>query len=491
MRSLKVRLFALWALSLLASMAVALLLFQLSRQSSAARVDRAEAVIARACDLIRDRFGFYAAGWTGPATASDARLRNDLATAVGLALARQDGVEGGIWQTEAGPLAYAYPTYEGTGPKTDLPVAERDQIQAVNAQAARDEQPASSSTAARSQTLLLHACPLTGPVDGLTAWTMIRVRTEGASQTLQLGLGVLMALMTVMSVWLGWVVLSWSRHLNGIEAALAGTGPAGIPSLGRTGERELDRIVDALNDAGTRLAKARHEADDMTARVARAERMAGLGRVAAGVAHEIRNPLAAARLQGENALAGDDSRRRTAIHDMLGQITRLDTLAGELLAMTQRVQPEPQPLDLAAFLHQVAAGHRDVAAARCVTLELAVPAATAILDPAIVRRILDNLLANAIRHAAGGGQVTLAASRAGNTLTLVVQDTGPGVSPELAGSLFEPFVTSRADGTGLGLAIARELADAHGGRLTLRSPGGAAAGQGAVFALELPQVSQP
>lgn len=487
MRSLKVRLFVLWSLSLLASVAVALLLFQLSRQSSAARLDRAEAVVARACDTIRERFAFYAAGWTGSTATADARLRSDLAAAVGLALARQYGVEGGIWQNEAGPLGYAYPTYEGTGPKTDLPLAELEQIQAINAQAARDEQPAASRAATRSQTLLLHACPLTGPINGLTAWTMTRVQTDGANQALQLGLGVLMALMIVMSTWLGWMVLSWNRHLSSIETALAGAGAAGMPALGRTGEKELDRIVDALNDAGARLVQARQEADAMALRVARAERLAGLGRVAAGVAHEIRNPLAAARLQGENALAGDDARRRTAIHDMLGQITRLDALAGELLAMTQRVQPQPERIDILTFLHAVAAGHQEVSAARRVALQVAACSGEAVLDPAIVRRILDNLLTNAIRHAGEGGTVTIAADRAGGTLTISVADTGPGVSAEMAGSLFEPFVTGRADGTGLGLAIARELADAHGGRLALLSAGDPASGRGAVFVLDLPQ----
>jgi len=483
MRSLSLRLLALWLLSLAASIAVALLLLQLSRQTSAAQAARAEAMVARACGLIGERYAFYTAGWLGPAAVpSDAAFRAGLTAAVSLALSRQDGVEGGIWQADAGPLAYAYPTYSGSGPKPDLPAAERDSIAAVNAQAVRDDQPAARSVASRTGVLLLHACPLGGPVPDMTAWTMARVQATGGLQPLQAGLAVLLALALLMSAWLGRLVRVWGRHVRGIEAALAGAGAAGMPAVRRTGERELDRIVDALNDAGRRLADARRDADALAARMAQAERLAGLGRIAAGVAHEIRNPLAAARLQGENALAGDDARRRAAIGDMLGQLGLLDGLVGELLAMTQRAQPRPAPVDLAAFLSSQAASHADVAAAKRLTLSVQDAAGVAVLDPQVVGRILDNLLANAIRHAPVGGAVTLQAERAPGRLALVVRDTGPGVPPDLADRVFEPFVTGRPDGTGLGLAIARELADAHGGRLCLRG-----AGPGAVFVLELPQ----
>ncbi len=485
MQSLKLRLFALWSLSLLASVAVGFLLFQLSRQSDQAQIGRAEAVIARACDLIRERYGFYATGWSGPG-AIDGRLRADLATTVGIALARQDGVEGGVWQAEAGSLAYAYPTYEGTGPKTDLPAAEREQIQAVNQQAARDEQPVDRRVTSRAQTLLLHATPLSGPIGGLTAWTMTRVHAARGYRPLQLGLGVLLGLMVLMSAWLGRTVLVWGRHVRGIEAALGGTGTAGMPAVGRTGERELDRIIDALNEAGLRLAEARRTSEAMALRVARAERLAALGRVAAGVAHEIRNPIAAARLQGENALAGDDARRRAAIGDMLGQIDRLDTLVGELLAMTQRVEPRPVRVELERFLRGQAAIHAETARAKGLAITVDAIEGTATLDPAVVGRVLDNLLANAIRHAPEHGTVRLAAERRTALLVLTVSDTGPGVPAAMAERLFEPFVTGRADGTGLGLAIARELADAHGGQLVLRSAGGKGGG-GAIFALELPQ----
>jgi signal transduction histidine kinase len=258
-----------------------------------------------------------------------------------------------------------------------------------------------------------------------------------------------------------------------------------MPEVPRTGERELDQIIGALNDAGKRLVAARREAETMAERAARAERLASLGRVAAGVAHEIRNPIAAARLQGENGLAGDDVRRTEAIGEMLVQLDRLDGLVSELLAMTQRALPRPIWIELANFLSDCIARHCAVAADRGVTLRAVGAAGAATLDPAIVGRVLDNLLTNAIRHAPEGGQVTITVERAAAGLMFVVEDSGAGVAHELTGQLFEPFVTGRPDGTGLGLAIARELADAHGGRLVLRRPGGAQPGQGAAFALEL------
>jgi signal transduction histidine kinase len=488
LHSLKLRLFGLWSLSLIASLAVGVLLIQLYQQSTRAQVGHAEVVVARACDLIRDRYGFYTAGWPGPAPdLADARLRADLTAVVALALAHQDGVEGGIWQTAGGSLAYAYPTYEGTGPKTDLPEAERAQIQAVNQRSARDEQPVGESVVSRAQTLLLHACPLNGPIGGLTAWTMTRVQATEGLRPLQLGLGVLFALMVLMSAWLGRMLVVWGRHVRGIEAALATAGQAGMPAVPRTGERELDRIIDALNDAGARLAAARRSAEQMAVRMARAERLAGLGRMAAGVAHEIRNPIAAARLQGENALAGDDARRVQAITDMLGQIDRLDLLVGELLAMTQRVDPRPVRLDLGAFLDEQVARHKDTAAAKRLTMDVRGADGAATFDSAVAGRVLDNLLTNAIRHAPAGGIVTLSAERDAGLLTLTVEDNGAGVSPAMQDQLFEPFVTGRPDGTGLGLAIARELAEAHNGRLILRPQ---RPGRGAVFALELPQTGE-
>lgn len=89
------------------------------------------------------------------------------------------GIEGGIWQAKVGSLAYAFPTYEGARPKTDLPQAEIPRIRAVNATALKEQRQASSHYAGSSQTVLFTACPLPGLVPDLTAWTMTRVFTFG------------------------------------------------------------------------------------------------------------------------------------------------------------------------------------------------------------------------------------------------------------------------------------------------------------------------
>jgi signal transduction histidine kinase len=103
-------------------------------------------------------------------------------------------------------------------------------------------------------------------------------------------------------------------------------------------------------------------------------------------------------------------------------------------------------------------------------------------DPAMLRRALDNLVQNALRATPAEGEIQIMATRAPGRLRIDITDTGPGIDSGIRATLFEPFVTTRADGTGLGLAIAREMVQAHGGTLTLQSGAG-----GAHFTIELRQ----
>jgi signal transduction histidine kinase len=171
---------------------------------------------------------------------------------------------------------------------------------------------------------------------------------------------------------------------------------------------------------------------------------------------------------------------------MLEQIARLDNLVTELLSMTHRREPHPKMVDLHRFLTGCADIHRTEAAARGINIKTESMLARGQIDPDMVGLILGNLLSNAVRHAPDGGEVSVSSAPLRGGIRFSVADTGSGVAAELRERLFEPFVTGRADGTGLGLAIARELAEAHGGKLTLLDPGGEMPGRGAVFALDLP-----
>ncbi|CAH2599753.1 Histidine kinase [Rhodovastum atsumiense] len=468
MRSLRSRLALLWALSLAASLAVGAMLVSLYRASAMAQAARAEAVATRICDVIDDRWGFYAAGWAGPAPPEgDASFRHDLSALLAGAVPLSPALEAGIWREGEGMLAR-----RGTalGPPDAAVLATVGEAVSEERQALR-----------RQDSLLgpvgIAACPLAGPVANLVAYVAVTVPEAEGPRVLQAGLAVLLALMLAMAALITWLQRTWARHVRGIAAALAAPESGELPRLAPTGERELDRIVAALDLARTRLAEARQRSEELAARVALSERLAALGRVAAGVAHEIRNPIAAMRLKAENALAGDEARRRAALEAILAQIARLDRLIGELLAMTQRRTPAPEAVDLPGFLAACAADHPRVAAMA--------PAGTrAVLDPALTRRALDSLLANARQLSPAGATVRLHGEVSGRMTRITVADDGPGVPAALRATLFEPFVTGRADGTGLGLAIARELAEAQGGTLLLADPGGE--GRGATFLLELP-----
>ncbi len=482
MRSLRTRLLALWLMLAVCGAVTALLLIEFYQQSTNAVVGRAEDAVARSCRELGDRYAFFVSGWRGVGSGDiDDVLKRELVGVVAAALSRAPGVEGGLWQVDQGSLAYAFPSYEGTGPKTDIPQAEISTIRQVNADALSSDRSVTVRQTGQSQVLVVHACPLSGPLAGVTGWTMTRVFAgQGrAYNQLLTGLGVLALTVLGSAIWLGIILYSWSRRIMRLEAALGShqAGQADLPALPTTGERELDRLVDALNTLGVRLAQERR-------RAAAAERLAAVGRLTAGLAHEIRNPIAAMRLKAENALAGDDERRKSALTAILQQVGRLDLLLRDLLAMTQQRHAKPAPTDLAAFLEGTIEPHREFAASKGVSLKMAEGGATippVLLDTEQLHRALDNLILNAIQNTPCGGTVRVEAESCDGRIIFRVHDTGPGIPDDIRDRLFEPFVTGRPDGTGLGLAIVREIARAHGGEV--RAASGV---NGATFEIVLP-----
>jgi signal transduction histidine kinase len=468
-----------WGLFLVAALVVGAMLIALYKETTTQRTDRAATSIARACDtIVREAHISGAADGT--------KTNADYAVAVDRALVPFIGVEGGVWRSGVGSLAYAYPTYEGSGQKTDLPQAEEPTIRQVAETAALAQRPIEWKRDTRSQVLLISACPIVGPAANTTAWTMTRVVTVGGTPFLlaTTGLAFLLVVLLGSAALLGRVLWRWSQKLRTVEVALS-AGAEDLPVLELTGQRDLDRIVGAINGAGAKATEARRRTVDLLQRVAEGERLAALGRVAAGVAHEIRNPIAAMRLKAENALANESDRSRStdALQVVVEQVGRMDQLLQNLLRSVQRSDIKREPMtDISRFLAEHAALFREQAGRRTITFDCPQQFATPVsFDKAQIGRALDNLILNAIQNSNDGAPITLRAAIVGNELHLSVADSGNGVPPAIREHLFEPFATGRPDGTGLGLAIVREVAEAHGGRVTLEHRS-----DGTTFTLALP-----
>jgi signal transduction histidine kinase len=485
-RSLRSRLVALLLLLIIAAAAAGALMFGLFRQSAAAQVGQAQSDIARSCEAIASAYRFFTTNWEGPSSLSpdgDKKLSQDLTVVVSSALRKRPGVEGGIRRNGSQSLAYAFPTYQGSGPKTDEPAAELPRIEGANRAALTEDRVVVSRFDASSQILLVAACPLPGPIAGLSAWAMTRIFTLAGDsyRLLMAGLAVLFCTVFAAAAVLARLTISWSNHTGRIEAALQGHDIEELPTLSATGERELDRIVHALNEAGQRLAIARNRSDNLARQLATGERLAAIGRLAAGVAHEIRNPIGAMRLKAENAIIGDAARKDQALSAIIGQIDRLDQLVQRLLSITAPDKAHTVRVELATYIQGFAAAHGDLAGAKGVTVRAQTNAQAWVFDPEKIRSAIDNLLINAIQAAPQNSVVTLAASSDGSRLMISVHDEGDGPPAAIREHLFEPFVTGRPEGVGLGLTIVREVAAAHDGIVQL-----AATPIGTTFEIILP-----
>ncbi|MBI3006891.1 MAG: hypothetical protein HYY53_01080 [candidate division NC10 bacterium] len=230
----------------------------------------------------------------------------------------------------------------------------------------------------------------------------------------------------------------------------------------------------------------------------RSQRLASLGDLAAGVAHEIRNPLNAIgvglqRLRREfgSGAGGEEYQRFLAL--MEGEVKRLDRIVSEFLGLARPLALAPAQCDLAALLREVAALTAEEAGRRRVEVEVnAAPALRAIqVDGDRLRQALLNLIRNAYEAMPRGGRLTLAARPAmlpggAAGLEVSVTDTGEGVPPERLPRIFDPYFTTRPGGTGLGLAIAHRIVEAHGGRIAVAST----VGRGSTFRILLPEGPQ-
>ena len=481
--SLRSALTSLWVLILILSLSIGAILVAVVRQGVSAHIDEAAARARAGCAAIKDRYERYFASGTRPtAPLSQEIVARELTFLLEVVLAEFDGMEGGIWDPANQFIAYAFPSYQGAAPKRDVPEAERPRIVELVSTVSRQGGMNAQRYETKREALLLHACSLAGSSHDV-AWTMTRVSADSSASNanLRLGLAILFLFAVLSGAWLWRLRRRWSNQVDQLEQAIAAYPLEQLPHIPETGERELDRIVAAVNHLSTRLATARDETGRLSKRLAHADRLASLGRMAAALAHEIRNPIAAMRLKAENALAQSPDRQQMALTAVLQQVHRLDGLLQRLMALIQPVDLDPQPVSLRAWLQDRIAHHQEHAEQSGVRLRSDAPETTAIFDGNSMARAIDNLMLNALQHTPAGGTIEVTIRTGNNTIIFSVEDSGHGVPHSERERMFEPFMTTRVDGTGLGLAIVREIAEAHNG--TVRYEPGR---QGARFTVELP-----
>jgi two-component system, NtrC family, sensor kinase len=220
-------------------------------------------------------------------------------------------------------------------------------------------------------------------------------------------------------------------------------------------------------------------------RLVESEKLAGIGRLAAGVAHEINNPLAVILGYARLLERGADDAARADLAVIEQETLRAREIVAGLLDLSRPQEPPPaDPVDLRQACDEVVVRLREAGLLDGVVVAVA-GTASAPGDAARLRQVLSNLVRNAAEAAGAGGHVEVAVSGAGGEVLVTVADDGPGLDDRARDRLFEPFFTTKERGTGLGLAISRAIARAHGGELEAANR----PGRGAVFTLRLPSAA--
>jgi len=240
-------------------------------------------------------------------------------------------------------------------------------------------------------------------------------------------------------------------------------------------------LADRLRVAGGRLEVATQRAEDV-------EHLAELGEIAAGLAHEIRNPLGSIRgsieLLRTSGSLSDEEKRLCEIVE--GEASRLNDLVSDMLDLSKPRTPKLVKVDLAVVCQDVVtlavrSGRGSDVEVRCEGLEEAFVRA----DADQLRQLVWNLVRNAVQASSGGDEVIVrvAEDTAPDRVVLEVEDSGPGISPEARQRIFDGFFTTRSKGTGVGLAVVKRIADSHQFTVDVRSE----EGQGATFRVGMPK----
>lgn len=312
-----------------------------------------------------------------------------------------------------------------------------------------------------------------------TGWTLLLLGVVGAVAGALAGFG---------------IARSWRRRLVELRVPIqsaAGSLDAVVGPVQVRGGAEVEDLEESLNSLAARVTDVVQRLQAAERESLRNDQLAALGQLAAGLAHELRNPLTSIRTLVEAARTGGpqselDARDLEVIDE---ELTRLDSTLQTFLDFARPPKLERRPVDLRDVVRRTVVLVNPRAERQSVQIDVSLPKDPLIVDadPEQLRQVLLNLLLNALDALRTDGRIEVIASA--NMLTqeavIEVADNGPGIPEAIRETLFDPFVSSKSSGTGLGLTICRRIIENHGGAITAGNrPTG-----GAVFSLRLPAES--
>lgn len=234
-------------------------------------------------------------------------------------------------------------------------------------------------------------------------------------------------------------------------------------------ERTFNKMVEALRDK-----------EQIETNLRQAHRLSALGSLAAGIAHDVRNPLNAIKLLSSHALDSlntqeSENGASQSLRTIRKEVDRLEEIVSGFLALAKERELQPEPVKVDSLIEECVHLVKAEAETHGVSLssELGAPNLQIDIDPKQVKRAVLNVIINAVEACPGGGRVRVISRIAEDSYQVEVRDNGPGLTKDVAERAFDPYFTTKPTGTGIGLSITRGIIEEHGGSVSLTSSLGA------------------
>jgi signal transduction histidine kinase len=338
---------------------------------------------------------------------------------------------------------------------------------------------------------LVLAYLLIGYTQGINSryWVVLMVPVLSAATALGV-FGTLLFSMAAVGAYLSFLLhVDWSLYKmdpqDVSELVMRVVFLAMVGNLANTLAEELRIQSQQHRRTAEQLAEANAQIQEAEEAVRRSDRLAALGQLSAGLAHELRNPMGTIKASSE-VLSKNLSTENEVAREVAGFITtevdRANSLITRFLQFARPLELRPQASDLGQTLDRaIAAAERETP--RVTIYKNYAPEIPPFpFDAELLERVFYNLVLNAAQATTPGGAVTVKTRAAGGTAEVAVIDRGAGIDAKQLGSIFNPFFTTKPQGVGLGLAIVSKIVDVHGGKIAVESE----PGKGSIFRVQLP-----